>query len=306
MCFRHAWGRLSAAAVIAGACGSGAAHATENGATEYPQSPDTIYVGMVPPPGQGVLMNYTVFDSQTLHAGSQAIKGSTATAFVDVLRVAYTWPIAVDDNAITFSSDVIVGGGNLSVKIPTPRGDFSNGSTGLIDPAIFPLTVNYHTGGVFASATVAIWAPLGTYNKNAAPVQGLGLNHYTFGPTAFVTWMLGPKIQLDLASVTEFNTVNPHTHYTSGADETFSAGLSYAVTDRIQAGPAGYIYEQFTNDKQNGLVVNNGNRGQTLGIGAQAIYNIGHGGIVIKYFHDALVQNRAGGDQFWLQFAVPI
>jgi hypothetical protein len=283
----------------------GFANATENGATEYPLGADSIDAALMPPPGHGALLSYNEYFDANIFSGAHSLSGSHVGVYVSAYRGIYTWPFSYDDGKITISSEIVLGGGNINVTVPTPTGGLSNGSAGLIDPSFWPVAVNYHSGSLFLSADAVIWAPLGTYNKNAAPTKGLGLNHYTFAPALYLTYLINPKFQLDMASVTDFNTTNPNTQYMSGADETFTVSLSYWATRNIQVGPTGYIYEQFTNDTQHGVVYNNGNRGQTLAIGAQAIYNIGHGGILVKYLHDTLVQNRAGGDQFWIQWALP-
>ncbi len=282
------------------------ANATENGATEYPLGADSIDDALTPPPGTGVLLSYNTYVDGPVYSGGASIKGSHISVLVSAFRGIYTWPGAYDDGKVTISSEIVIGGGNIHLKVPTPVGPLANGSTGLIDPSFWPVDVNYHSGPIFGAATFVIWAPLGTYNKTAVPAKGLGDNHYTFAPVFYLTYMVSPVLQLDLASVTEFSTVNPNTQYTSGDDETLTASLSYRVTPALQVGPTGYLYEQFTNDTQNGLTVGKGNRGQTLALGVQAVYNIGHGGIVLKYQRDTLVRNKAGSDQFWLQWALPI
>ena len=138
------------------------------------------------------------------------------------------------------------------------------------------------------------------------PVKGLGQNHYAFAPLLYFTYLAKPNLQFDLASVTEFNTINPHTQYTSGSDETLTASISYHVAPHLEIGPTAYYYFQFTDDKQRRTTISKGNRSQALGIGVQGAYAIGHGALLLKYYHQTLVQNRPGGDQFWLQLAIPL
>ena len=73
----------------------------------------------------------------------------------------------------------------------------------------------------------------------------------------------------------------------------------------VTVGPTAYFYGQFTDDSQKDVTIPKGHRSQALGLGAQAIYTIGHGAILAKYYHQTLVQNPVGGDQFWIQFAIP-
>lgn len=281
------------------------ANATENGTTEYPLGADSFNAGITPPPGHGVLLSYDTYFNAALYAGGARIKGSHAGVFVSAYRGIYTWPVAYDDGKITLSSEIVIGGGHIGLKVPLPGGAISNGSAGMVDPSFWPVAVNYHSGPVFICVTMPVWAPLGTYNKTAAPAKGLGLNHWTFGPAAYLTYIASPKWQFDVDTLVEINTINPQTQYHSGADSTVTASASYRLLSNLQIGPTAWVYEQLTNDTQYGHVYNKGNKGQTLALGMQAIYSIGHGGILLKYYHDTLVRNRAGGDQVWLQWALP-
>jgi hypothetical protein len=305
---RRGLGRIAAAACLAAPLAAALHHqaaAAENGLTEYPIGADSYGVAFRPPPGQGALLNYTEFYSGTIYNGSTSIGGSHVNVFVSAFRGVYTLPTTFDDGKISFTVDLVAGGGTANAKVPLPGGGrLSNGSTGLVDLNPW-IEANYHDGPLFATAGLAVWVPTGTYNKDSAPIKGLGLNHYTFAPLLYMTYLASPRWQVDLASVTEFNTVNPHTEYTSGADETFTSSLSYTVIPDLQIGPTAYFYGQFSDDSQKNVTISKGDRSQALGVGAQVIYTIGHGAILAKYYHQTLVQNRAGGDQFWIQFAIP-
>jgi hypothetical protein len=282
------------------------AHATENGLTEYPIGADSYGVAFRPPLGQGALLSYNEFYTASIDNGGTSIDGAHVSVFVTAFRGVYTLPVSLDDGKVSFTADLVAGGGFANGHVPLPAGGrLSNGSTGLIDLNPW-IEADYHDGPLFATAGLAVWLPTGTYNKDAAPIQGLGQNHYTFAPLLYMTYILSPKWQIDLASVTEFNTINPHTKITSGDDETFTGSLSYTVIPNLQIGPTAYAYGQFTNDTLDGGTVYKGNRSQAVGVGAQAIYSIGHGAVLLKFFHQTLVRNRPGGDQFWFQFAIPL
>lgn len=288
-------------------CGVGMspAWATENGNTAYPTGVDSYDVAMAPPPGHAALLNYSTYFDAQVYSGTKKINGSKVGVFVSAFRGVYTWPVAFNGGTITLSSDLILGGGSVHLKLPY-AGGMQNSSTGLLNPCVWPVSLNYHNGATFISGAVAVWFPFGTYNKNDGPTTGLGLNHYSFAPIFYLTQMMGPDLQLDFASVTEFNTEDHHTHYQSGAGETFTFGAGYTVMPHLQIGPAAYLYDQFTDDKQNGVVYNNGNRGRSLALGAQAVYSIGMGAVGAKYYHNTWVRNKAGGDQFWVEWMLPL
>ena len=278
--------------------------ATEGGLTEYPIGADSYGVALRPPPGNAALLSYETFQTAKIVAGTQTLAGSRVNVFVSALRGVYTLPVSFDDGKVTIVSDLVVGAGNVFARVPTPGGPISGNSTGFIDVNPW-IEAAYHDGPLFATAGLAVWLPWGTYNKNDTPVKGSGQNHYTFAPLLYLTYLATPKVQLDFASVTEINTVNPHTQYTSGSDETITVSASYLVAPHLQIGPTAYFYGQFSDDSQNGAVIPKGNRSQALGVGLQGAYSIGHGGIILKYYHQTLVQNRASGEAFWFQFAIP-
>ena len=283
-----------------------AAHATENGNTEYPVGVDTIYVATRPPPGTLAIWDYNEIYQAGIYSGTKNLDGSHIAAYVTAFRMVYTWPTTFDDGHLTISSDAVLGIGNVNGKVPTPGGIISNGSTGMTDPSIWPFELTYHGSNFFGTTGLTVFLPWGTYNKDASPVKGLGQNHYAFLIPFYLTVFASKKIQIDAAEVTEFDTINPHTQYTNGISTTLSGGLTYNITPHIGFGPVAYYFQQLTNDTQSGVYIPKGNKGQALGLGIQAVYNIAPGtGVVAKYIHESFVQNRPGGNQIWVQFAVP-
>jgi hypothetical protein len=49
-----------------------------------------------------------------------------------------------------------------------------------------------------------------------------------------------------------------------------------------------------------------GNPGLDLAIGPEARYELGHMILIAKDFRDTLVQNRPMGNEFWIEFVVPL
>ncbi|AMU10866.1 hypothetical protein A2T82_31540 [Burkholderia cenocepacia] len=64
---------------------------------------------------------------------------------------------------------------------------------------------------------------------------------------------------------------------------------------------------QFSDDEIGGAIID-GKRGRAFGLGPQISIDIAHGkgGIVLKYQREFGVRNRAQGDKFWFELAVPI
>lgn len=285
----------------------GPAFATENGLDDYPLGSESIDVSIKPPPGHLELQGYNFFYSANLYSGPKKETGDDVRAYINAYLITYTWPVSFYDGKITISSEVVLGGGTQRLSISTPVGKLTGSTTGLIDPILMPALATYHGEKFAITLGPSVIVPAGTYNKSNPLASGPGVNHYTFAPLIYFTGELSNKLQLDMMSETGFSTINPHTKYTSGIDTTILGALSYSITPHLQAGPVSYLYEQLTDDKQEGVVIHKGNKGQTLALGAQVIYNFRPGtALVLKYYHDTFVQNRAGGNELWLEFAIPI
>lgn len=78
------------------------------------------------------------------------------------------------------------------------------------------------------------------------------------------------------------------------------------VTKRLAIGAQGYYYQQLTDDRLNGAIVANGNRGRSFDVGPQVRLHLGHLALIVKYQKDMRVQNRTRGNQVWIEFGVPL
>lgn len=284
------------------------AHATENGSNQYPLGVNTVLPALLPPPGGTEYLNYLQYYPSGVLAGpngEKLVPGYHANVTAEVARVLHTWPVHLGPFGLT--SGIVQPIVNLSVRLPfTPR---SQDRLGFGNTVLQPLYLSYanpsHT--LFAYAGPDIWVPDGEYNVRHA--VNTGLNHWSFGPEAGVTWFPTSRIQTSLQGIMEFNTQNDATKYKSGTAISFDYSLDYqplAQFTKFHVGVGGYAYQQFTDDTVNGRVFNNGNRGRVIAIGPQIRYDWKLGGIVAKWQKEFAVENRPAGDRFWIQFAVPI
>jgi hypothetical protein len=104
-----------------------------------------------------------------------------------------------------------------------------------------------------------------------------------------------------------FNSKNHETGYKSGQEFNVDYAASYALTPTFQAGINGYGYQQTTDDTVNGTAVPGGNRGRAWAIGPFIRYHVDPTwGVTLKWQIESLVENRAKGNRFFLQFALKI
>lgn len=282
------------------------ASASERGNSQYPLGVDSIATAVIPSPDHAVLLSYNKLFEGDIFVDDSRLKDSHVEAVVSAYRVVYTWPVSWDDGKFTISparpSPALEMFGFTCRRRPKSA---SKSSAGFIDPAVFPIAVSYRNSPLAISLSTAIFLPIGPYERNNPINTGLGAHHFTYAPTAYVTYRLAKNISVDLTSATEFNATNRATCYKPGNSQSITLGLSYS-NKRLQIGHAAYYSTQFTDDRSFDEPVPGGKRSRVLGLGARGFLAIGHGGISLAYFRDTQVRNRAGGDNFWLKFGVPL
>ncbi len=295
-------------AAAAGTClAANAALATENSLLEYPIGVNTIFAGVLPPPGGSVWLQYNQFYSAGRvngPDGKSLVPGFNINVFATATRFLHTWDAQLGPFTLTSGAVqpfAYIGGKAAGAK---------DHSFGLGDFTLQPLYLGYsnpaHT--LFAYAGMDFFFPTGAYDKGHLFNQGQ--NVYTFSPQALVTYQPMPKLELDAAAVFEIHTTNPATRYHSGASFDFDYGINYGLSDRLEGvtfGVQGYVLQQLSDDTVGGVrALPDGFRGRAFGIGPQLFYAIGKaGGVLLKYQHEFLVQNRPAGDRVWVQWAVP-
>ena len=68
----------------------------------------------------------------------------------------------------------------------------------------------------------------------------------------------------------------------------------------------GYYYKQMSDDKVNGVIVGDGNRGQVASLGPAISYTTSkHLTFTAKYQKEFSAQNMPEGDRFWVKAIIP-
>lgn len=288
------------------------AHATENGLTHYPINVNTVANGILPAPGTGMLDIYTQWYNATSMAGGDGkskVPGFDSSISIFSPRLLYTLPksfslIPSFDSSATVG--VIAPLLNLNLQLYNEHGHI----LGIGDLTLeTDVSFNRPQDGYFSYFGVDAFLPTGSYNKNR--LANLGYNYYSFEPQYNFTWFPNHRFEVDETAVFDLNTTNGSTHYHSGADFENDYALHYtafpSALPNVNFGVQGYFYKQIQDDTVSGQSYNNGNRGQSFGIGPQITINMFHnrGGIDIKYTHQFAVRNQPKGEKIWVEFAIP-
>jgi hypothetical protein len=280
----------------------GFASATENGACVFPVGVETVMTGLAPHPAQTMFYEYTASYSanETDNSAGQKVPVEfKLRVFATAIKVSHTW-------------DFKILGGNLNSNIAIPviyqqlhvaPGKFDKYAIGNV--SIVPLGVNWHKGIAHWVVETQLFMPGTAYSPN--DVLNVGQHNLAVGPTFSMT-LLPNKGRTEISSRTTYivNGYDDATHYHGGNEFMDEFNLAQEINKKVALGVNGAFYQQTTDDHQFGLLVHgDGNRGRDLQIGPQLRVNIPHGGFAFKYYRDTLVENKARGNAFWFQIAVP-
>jgi hypothetical protein len=278
------------------------ASATENGATVYPVGVETVMTGMQPHAGQTMVYEYTCVYAANEMDGSKGQKEPIdfkLRVFATAFKASHTWDFKL-----------LGGNFNTSIAVPViyqqlhvPPGKFTKYAVGNVD--LVPFGVNYHKGIAHWYYEADVFLPGMGYSKT--DVLNIGQHNLAIAPVVGFT-LLPNKGKTEISARTTYVVNGPdnNAHYHSGNEYFTEFNVDQSVSRKIAVGVNGAIYQQITDDHQNGLIVGDGNRGRDLQIGPQVRVALGHhGGFAFKYYRDTLVQNKPRGNAFWFQIGVP-
>ena len=292
-----------------------AAAATEGGATNKALGVDTVLVGVIGPPGSVRLTSFLGYyhANQTLDGSGNPRPGISnfdldVSAFT--LRLQYVWP-----NATLWGANIETRIGvtpyanvNVDFDVQTPGGTIhrASGAGGSFPGTLLaPAILGWHGETVHQMAGPELF--LSTREYRTGQIAQVASGFDSIAPAYWITWFPKPEIEIDGSFVYLFNGKNKTTGYRSGQEFNVDYAASYAVTPTFQAGASGYFYQQTTGDTINGNDVPGGNKGRAFAIGPFVRYHVDPTwGITFKWQIESLVENRAKGNRFFLQFALKL
>ena len=299
-------GRSATVALVCAIAPYGVVRAGESSATNFPPGVNTAVSALYPPAGGTEFYNYNLFYGAGAYpttANNPGLPPFHTVVLVEAFRVNHTW--------INLTPDITLGSGFapnfVYQSLDLPGGHRYSGGLQFADPDIIPYNLGFHVlPDLWIAQIFNIFPAWGQYSKNDIVNGGVG--YTTFSPELAATW-LTPKWEVSVDSHVDFNTTNTQTSYHTGHDFNMDYNVGYrplASLPGLQVGISGYYFTQVQNDTQFGETVGDGNRGQVFAYGPLVRYDIGHGGLILKWQHETAVQNRTEGDRIWFQFAVPL
>ncbi len=294
--------RLAATLFVAGIGAAGVVDAAENGVSVYPAGVETIMPGMMPPSGKTILLEFDNFyqaNGLMDGKGHSLVPGFHLRVAAFAGKVVHNWGVKALGGVLVSSVAVPV----LYEHLTGPFGSVNK--TGIGNPDIGVLAVAYAKGDWHWWYGVDAYTPGGPYNKN--DLLNPGQHYFATAPEAAFTYLPG-RGKEEVSSKFQYivNFRNPANQYRSGHEFIWEYALMHSFTKKLAMGANGFGYQQTTDDRQNELTVENGNRGRTLAIGPQIKYHAGRTELILKYQKEFLVENRTRGNSLWFQVGVPL
>lgn len=289
---RKSWLALGMALLCLGA------QATEGGGGIYPNGNENFLVGAMPPPGTYVLEYFGHDHLTTLRDNS----GNKIDVPFDV-KATYL------STRIVRVTDTKIFGGQLAWHVIFPLVNLdvnvagnSQSKFGLGD-IVFGPGLGYHDDKLHYVFALDINAPTGSYDKNN--LANLSRHYWNLEPLIAISYLQPSGVNADIKFHYDINAENSATKYKSGQEFHFDYALGWGFGNGWVAGVGGYVYQQITADKQNGVTVAD-NKGQAMGFGPSIKYDNGKGFfITAKWQQDFNVKNRAEGTGLKIKFSIP-
>jgi hypothetical protein len=187
---------------------------------------------------------------------------------------------------------------DLDLSVPTPGGPLPlSGKAGAQgDAQVIPLMVQWSSPGWFATGSLTVQLPTGSYDK--ARLVNPGSNHWTLIPAMSFTHITSTGLELSSNIQLNLNGRNKATDYRSGTEYQHEFAIGQHVGP-YTVGIGGYLYRQISDDHGPGVAAG-GNRSRVTALGPAITYfNPGAGlpplGLHIYREFDA--RNRTAGTQ---------
>lgn len=278
------------------------AHAIENGSSVYPAGVETVLPGVSPAPGGTMLQQFNVFYETNYVAdghGRSSIPGFHMRVEAVAVRMVHNWGFHFLGGRLVSTAGLPF----LYRQLDAPFGKGRNAGFG--NACLEPVAVAYKKRAWHWRYGFNFYTPGFSYHKD--DLLNIGQHNFAVAPAGAFTYLpdngrteIGSKFQYIV------NYANPVTNYHSGHEFIWEYVGMRHIKSAISAGINGYFYQQTTDDRQNGLIVRQGNRGRDFAIGPEVRCHIKKYALIAKYEKEMFAQNKTQGNAFWLQLGVPL
>ena len=275
--------------------------ATEGGGTVYAPGVNGFGCCALPPPG-----TYMMVDAQ--HYRADALKGNDGRDLpvpgfkvrADAIVPRFMWVTPGQVMGGTLGLHTIV----PVVTLDVSAAGRSQRKTGFGD-IVFGPAIGWHLSPkLHTVAAIDFFAPTGEYDKD--DLAKIGRNYWATHLVGGISWIDNKGFNADAKVMYGINARNDDTDYRSGDELIVDYAAGWAFGNGWTVGVGGYLYQQVTDDKQDGHTLR-GNQGAARAIGPSVRYDSGKGWfLTAKAYQETGVRNRAEGDTLWLRAVFPL
>ncbi|WP_116140231.1 SphA family protein [Trinickia diaoshuihuensis] len=281
--------RCFIAAATAIACWSGAAPASENASPYQPGVTTGSPTGALPPAGFYMTEDFYIARGGTLvdGAGNGAPLRVQNTATSPALLWVPGWKLFGAQFGMGFVQ--VYAEHDVDTRA---LGGKSTKTSGFFNTILTPAILSWDLGhGFFTSAAMSVYLPNGHHQYvNGVPAQTSYANDYWTAEPSFAVTYLAHGWNFTINNVFDFNRTNATTDYHSGS--AYYVDLTAAKTiGRWTLGVIGNYSRQFTDDRQYGRIVGNGNRFEHVLLGPMLGYNFGRAQVTLRYLQNIKTRN---------------
>lgn len=273
--------------------------AAENGTSQYSGGSSQFFAGGIPP------FEGLYFLSQTnYYTASRTNDGNG-----DSIPIDFNVESVSEVLRFLYVSDIDIGGGTVWGQVVLPLVHVNLDIKPFIDESDFALAdttlstgLAWHSGNSTFVGGLDVVLPTGPYDLGA-PLN-IGANHWSIQPVFAYKYFDPQGLDLSVSPRLIFNFENSATNYTSGTELYIDYAVGYNI-GQFKLGAVGYLYQQLTDDKQNGSKVGaDGHRGSAFAIGPSLTYSINPGlQFSGSWQHEFRAENRTQGESFWFNVA---
>jgi hypothetical protein len=280
---------LSAIALAAVSMWSRSASASENLSPYLPGATTGVPMGALPPPGLYYSDTFYTTNGNSLKDGEGKgvplkLRNYTNTSL-------FVWVPGWHLLGAEYAANVIFFYDQHNVDT-TSIGGYRSKSTGFFNPIITPMILSWNLGnGFFTSTSMSVYLPDGNYHYDGGKTlqTSYANDYWTFEPSWAISY-LHNGWDFTLNNLVDINKRNPATDYLSGN----AYYMDLTATKTIGAwtfGAIGNYSRQFTDDRQFGEVVGDGNRFEHVMVGPLIAYDFGRAKVTLRYLQNVRTRN---------------
>ena len=277
------------------------ASAMEGGNSIYPLGSENYMCCALPPPGlYGMAFFESYSTDKSVDNGGHVVTPPTFRVNANALvpRLVYVTPLTIGGASLAMHAILPVV--NLDVHVAP---GLSQSKTGIGDMVFGPALGWHLSPHLHTLLALDFFAPTGGYHKE--DLANIGRNYWAVQPIVGVTYVDAAGPNADAKVMYTYNFKNNATDYKSGQEFIVDYDLGWGLNNGWTLGAGGYLYQQTTDDRQNGATIAN-NKARALSIGPSIKYDSGKGWFVTaKYQMEGEVRNRTEGQAFWLKAVMP-